>query len=65
MKSIGILAVSASASGFALAAIAKGNTPDESVLRSPVNARHPSLDGLDAGADYATGDEIVLFDNED
>jgi len=65
MKSIGILAVSASASGFALAAIAKGNTPDESVLRTASGSHHPRIDERDKDADYATGDEVVLFDNED
>lgn len=65
MKCIGVQAVSASASGFAMAAIATSNPPDESVLRSKATPSHPGLESEEAGSDYKINDEVVLFHDED
>ena len=60
MKTVGVLAVSASASGFALAAIAKSKTPDESALRTTHKATatlRPADEDLDGDMDDANEEE--------
>jgi hypothetical protein len=58
MKTAGVLAVSMSASGFAMATIAQGKSPDESALRSGAmdNLNQPLSDDLD---------DIVEFNDEE
>jgi hypothetical protein len=49
MKTAGVLAVSMSASGFAMATIARGKVPDESALRAEADQdlNQPLSDDLD------------------
>ena len=56
-----VLAVSASASGFAMAAIAKASAPtEESGMRE-----FGPFEAHDVRDDYAVDDEIALFDDEE
>lgn len=58
MKTAGVLAVSMSASGFAMATIAQGKSPDESALRTGASESldQPLSDDLD---------DIVEFNEEE
>ncbi len=57
MKTIGVRVVSASASGFAMAAIAQAKSPDESALRSSGSLEQPLSDDLDDHVDNSSEEE--------
>ncbi len=57
MKTTGVLAVSMSASGFAMATIAQGKSPDESALRTSGSLQPTLSDELDELVDAAAEEE--------
>ena len=57
MKTVGVRVVSASASGFAMAAIAQAKSPEESALHSGANSNQPLADDID--------DDVEVNDEEE
>ncbi|MEQ1695308.1 MAG: hypothetical protein ABL901_05635 [Hyphomicrobiaceae bacterium] len=57
MKTTGVLAVSASATGFAMATIAQAKAPDESALRAGDLLNQPLSDDLDDAVGFNDEEE--------